>query len=204
MYAIRSYYDNKEPEYNSALAEFVIEKILEISSFTCENAQALESLQHAVAGKDLLAFLRRRVDMAQIELYMRLGEGGKAGEVAASAGVVRDWFFNLYSENNESKGSIGAGVFHKITSPSGVVEPDVFINDSRLHSLIASTVIVNSSDKPVEVSLKVDSRSAFKLSVNGIEAAGDNVITSYSIHYTKLYEWLIMKNRRKPRPRLNC
>lgn len=158
---------NKEPEFNAALAEFVLDKLLELSKATGENREVAEIVGRALQG-GVKGFLRRRLLGAGVELNMRLGQVDRVEEYAAQMGGVQRWF--LY----RTPGSAGEILYREIVSPDRVLSPDVFFNAKKSAKLTAAFVVDNKSAQAQRVALRVDTTEPVAMYVNNREVFADS------------------------------
>ncbi len=95
---IKEYLEKKDPAFNLAASEFLLEKILELSKFTGELQDPLETIKKIDTG-ELPATLKSRLALAEIALKKLEGESNAIRELTRQL----DFIDNVYIQDTESK-----------------------------------------------------------------------------------------------------
>ncbi len=90
--------NKEETSYNLAQAEFLVDKLLDLTARTGENADLQKELQTLLGSMPLPPLTVARMQWAQLQLYLRSGEADKALSLAEKLQFLRHWALEEIAE----------------------------------------------------------------------------------------------------------
>lgn len=158
--SLQHYQNNEEKEFNLAQAEFILEKLLNLSARTGENRDLLTAITQMRAGAGTLPHtLLARLDWAEVKLNLRLGDAAKARAAADRLQFIRDWRAHPLGT------PAATGRVLHCTTPDGLIALDSFFSELELRDFSVSVEI--ESAQLQEAALRLGAGAAVTGYLNG-------------------------------------